>query len=583
MKALALLVLLLAPLAAAQRESITIAPAMPDVGGRLVGGPFLDIRLESADPTRIPAVQPWFLVGHDALVNVTLRSQEAWLNATFDVNVTGARAAESTLQFSVPPYGERSQLLAVHADDVGKVTVELTAVDAVQPDGRPIYGSTEGPAVLAPSVTFLDPPVLPPDDEYDVQSGYGGVRSPSVAFARIAPGDPLRARLQVRNDLPLATNPFRLSLEGGRTIGPVDVRSLEPGEAIIVEFPEVQLTEAQPSGVGSRYFGLQGQFELRAIAEFTIAGATARGHLGQYRVDRGAVTGLLPATAMVEIQDGLAVEFLTPRDPRLGVPTRLKLNATNLGRTSIEGSLVIFLSTPYNLYYDVQGPESRTLRVDLRPGEAVSESIELTPRVTGQWSFSTLLQGSDSYTMTLGGGGFVVKGPIHIKFDTFGTEYARIGERVQVGLAIETSQTLQDAQLRVATGGGYFGGFGREATGGGAYRPGLTQRLVDVESSASSLGTLTPGGVLNVTLDVAGRGSGRFDLIPYVLAEGFAYTSRPYDPAVDGPIMTPYGFGYGVQLAVQPRPVPVALALAPLTVGLAVFVGTWTLRTRFVK
>lgn len=578
--ALLLALLLLLPAASAQYPTRVDARLTEEA--RFPGGLGLTMRMDSVDNDRAPLVDAWFLVAADNVVNVTVHNGQsrAW-NGTFRVNATGASTSEETLSFAVPAGGQLSRYVTVHPDDIGRVTVMLEPIDAFQADGQPLAAALTGPAVLMPNVRFVDPP-LPggtEEDEFETFTMYGPSRPSTSAFVRVAPGDLVRPRLEVRNDLAVATPEFKLSLEGSRSVGPVLVGALEPGRSTIVELPE--FTPADPQPGAGRYFGSMGQLEFRAMGEFTIAGASVRTHLATYRVENGAVADILPASAIMEIQDGLAVELLVPRDPRLGVPTRVKINVSNAGRETQVGTLVVTLNTPNSLHYEVQGPESRAIHLDLTPGERLAESIEFTPRVTGQWVLSTLFRSSEGFGYGGGGGYFNVEGPVLITFDRYGTEYARIGERVQVDLVVESESTLQGAELRVAAGSGYRS-YDMSVTSG-EFKPGLAQRLLDVDTGTATLGTLRPGGAVNVTIEVSGRASGRFDVIPFVLAEGFAYTSRPYDPAKDGLIEGPYYGGAGVALAVQPRPVPPALALAPLTVGLAVFVGTWTLRTRFVK
>ena len=575
-----LALLLLVPAAAAQFPSRAVPGGMEVIGG---GGVGIFLRSDTVDNDRAWLTEPWFLVGVDNVVNVTITNDlaRAW-NGTFRVNVTGASASEESLSFSIAPRSRETRFVTVHPDDLGRVAVNLEGVDAFLPDGSVLSASMQGPALLMPSVRFVDPPLATPsgDEEFESFGMYGQTHSSAHAFARVTPGDAFRARVEVRNDLPVTTPEFMLTLEGGRTVGPVVVAALEPGRSVVVELPEFTPQEEVPGG--GRFFGGMGTLELRAMGAFTIGGATVRAHLASFGVENGAVEDVLPATAVIEIQDGLAVDLLVPRHPQLGVPTRVKINVSNAGRDTLRGTLVVTLNTPNSYHYGVQGPETRNVHLGLTPGERLEEVIEFTPRVTGQWTLGTMFRSAEGFGYGGGGGYFNVQGPVHIAFGRYGTEYARIGERVQVDLTVQSDATLQDARLAVASGVGYRG-YEAYASPGGEYRPGLTQRLLDVDTASSALGTLRPGGTLNVTLELSGRASGRFDVVPYVLAEGFAYTSRPYDPARDGPMEGNYYGGYGVALAVQPRAVPTALALAPLTIGLAIFVGTWTMRTRFVK
>lgn len=579
------LALLVLPGAAAQFRDVP-ATAIPGKtgGGELIGGSGIGFTFSVETVGELALVpSPWFLAGHDTVVNLTGFGQGAAWNGSWRVNVTGATVDPQVVSLSIPATGSASAYLTVHPEDIGTVDLTMESIDAFYAGGEPVKLLLSGPSIVAPSVRFLDPPVegaSEEDPEFEHIDTFGGSRSEGAAYARVRPGDPLAPRVQVRNDLPVSTPAFDMTLEGGVTTRAVEVRSLAPGESITVDLPPFTPMEAQPGG--GRYFGPMGRIELRVMGQFSVGGASVTVPMAGYEMDKGAVVRLTPAVAIIDIQEGLAIDLLVPRDPRLGVPTRVKINATNAGSSALEGSLVVNLQTPNGLYYEVQGPEVRTVRLDLAPGEATSESIEFTPRVTGQWSVSAVFQSSEGFGYGGGGGGFIVEGPVRIDLGQTGVVYARIGETVRVDVTVTTEKPLQGAELRVTSGQGYYGGYyDASQVSGGEFRPGLMQTLLVTEASTSSLGTLRPGGALNATLEVKGRASGGYQVVPYVIAEGFAYTTRPYDPAVDGPMFTPYG--YALQIAVQPRALPAAMGLLPLTVGLAVFVGLWTFRTRFVR
>lgn len=579
------LALLVLPGAVAQFD----APvrAVPGKGtGEIIGGSGIGFTFgveTVGDLTLIPS--SWFLAGHDTVVNLTGFGQGTAWNGSWRVNVTGATVDPQVVSLSVPATGSATAYLTVHPEDIGTVFLTLESIDAFYAGGEPVQLTLVGPAVVAPSVRFLDPPVAgdaEEDPEFEHIDTFGGPRASGAAYARVRPGDSLAPRVEVRNDLLVSTPAFDMTLEGGVTSRAVEVRSLAPGESITVDLPAFTPMEEQPGG--GRYFGPMGRMELRLMGQFSVGGASVSVPLAAYETETGAVVRISPALAIIDIQEGLAVDLLVPRDPRLGVPTRVKINATNAGTSALEGTLVVNLQTPNGLYYEVQGPEVRTVRLDLAPGEETSESIEFTPRVTGQWGVSAVFQSSEGFGYGGGGGGFLVEGPVRIDLGQTGIVYARIGETVRVDVSVTSEKPLQGAELRVTSGQGYYGGYyDASQVSGGEFRPGLMQSLLVTEASTSSLGTLRPGGSLNATLEMKGRASGGYQVVPYVVAEGFAYTTRPYDPAVDGPMYSDFGYGYALMIAVQPRALPAAMGLLPLTVGLAVFVGLWTFRTRFVR
>lgn len=580
--ALAALLLILLPGVAAQVFVDRPAIAFP---GREISGPVgAFMRVETVDTERAPLVDGWFLAGYDTLVNLSVQNSlsESW-NGSFRINVTGATATPDVVAIDVPPGSVAGVTFAVRAEDIGLVEIRAESIDAFAPGGEPLDAFLDGPALLVPSVRFTDPPPSAQEAEegFELVDVFGGTRSPWQSYVRVAGGEAVRSRLEVRNDLLVTTPAFRLTLEGGKEVGPIEVRALEPGQSVTVELPDFVPVEDFGGG-GRGYFGPMGRFEMRAVGTFALAGTERRVHLSGYEVESGAVSDLTPTSLLVDVQSGLAIELLVPKDPVLGAPTRVKVNLSNEGSTVQRGTLVVTLQTPGALFYEVQGPESKGIPLDLAPGERTSDAVEFTPRVTGQWSVSTIFRSGEGYGYGGGGGSFEVEGPVTIRIEQQGVVYARIGEPVRVELTVDTEKPLQDAKLRVTTGQGYYSNDARAT--GGEFRSGLTHRLLGVDNPSATLGTLRPGGTVNTSLVLVGRASGSYPVVPYVLAEGFAYTSKPVatHPSEPQPF---YGgpFGGTLSLAVQPRPVPTAFALAPLTAALALFVGVWTLRTRFVK
>lgn len=578
--AFAALLLVAAP-AAAQMVARPVPFGSPV---EMVGGGII-VELATVAPTKSGPSQvfPWLVVGHDNIVNLTLRNQqEGWVNATFRLNLTGATASVDDVEVSVAPWDVGGASFVVHPDDVGLVKIDVEAIDAFQPGGSPIEGYAEMPALLLPSVALIDPPPPPPsseDDEFVRIDNFGGGSS-AGSYIRLPPGGSVQPRLELHNPFPTTIAGFRLRImASGATLPPVDVEPLDAGETRVIELPEHKPVEG---GQGQFYGGMVGRFELRPIAEVVVGGATMNAGAASFALDRGAVVDVRPTYLTIDVQDGLVIDLYVPTKPQLGAPTRILYNFTNLQTTTATGRLTISLTPPSGLYYEVQGPESHAVPISLPGGEKGSGSIDFTPRVSGSWVASSFYLSDQSFGSG-SGGGFEVPGPVTLAFDQTEQVYARIGEAIDVGVVVATSQPLQDAQLRIASGGQYYRG--DPASSGGQYQPGFAQDLIRATTGSGSLGTLRPGGTVNTSIELVARSSGSYNIVPYVLAEGFAYTStipRETLAGRGGPIDFPLGQSM-LNVLVLPREIPAGLSLAPLTMGLAFFVGVWTLRTRFVK
>lgn len=586
-----LVILLLAPVALAQFPART--PVAVE-GTRPAPGPdspiIVELRIETKEDLqfRMPVVEPWIVAGLDNLLNLSIANERAaWLNATFRVNATGATVTPSEVTFSVPPYGSAGELVTIRADDVGRVEVAAEAIDAFQPSGSPLDASLSVSALLLPSMRFLDPPTenVSADDEFTrVDSYYGGPRQSAAAYIRIAPGDSIVPRIEVKNPFETATPGFTLTLRiGGAPTPEVEVPPLDARGTFIAEFPEYTPIE---SSFGPSYAGPMGAFPLQPIALVELAGATLGAGAATFRVERGAVLDVTPISALVEVQSGLALDIFVPTKPTLGAPTRIKYNATNLGTTTATGPLVVTVMTPSRIFYEVQGPETYTIQLRVPPREKISGAVDFTPRVTGAWTVSTSYASGEGPYSYGSGGGFEVPGPLFIGFAAEQSYNARIGEPLEVDVSLVAGETLPDARLRIGTGMSSY----REpqaGAAGSAYRQGFADTLVESRTPSATIGTLRAGGAVNTTIGIVGRGSGSYTIVPYVLSEGFAYTSSVLrDPVTGAPVDLGLTYGYGapfLNFVVHTRPVPPGLSLAPFTLGLAFFVGAWTLRTRFVR
>lgn len=562
------LALLVIPGVSAQFERPAPAAHLP--AGEFGMTAFARLRIEAAAKDDAPIDPPWLLLGYDTLLNLTLKNFGATpTNATFRLTISGASMSPSIVTLHVEPGEEAGALVTVHPTEAGRVTIRAVADDLFQPGGDAVSAEFDAPAVALPSVRMIDPavPRFVESDEYQSSNGL----SAQVASVRVHSGQLLRARVEVHNPLSFAMEGFQVSVEtnGAGSFG-IAVPVLEPGGTLQLEFPE--FVPWPDSGFGGQLFGQGPVFQVQIFTIVTVAGLEYRPRLVEYSLENGVVTNPIAAGFWIQVQDGIAIDILTPKSPTLGVPSRIKFNITNNADTPQKGTVIVSVTTPGGFYYEVQGPEAHSVDVNVAPGQRQVGTIDFTPRITGTWNVFTTFQSGTGYAWGGGGGGINVKGPVTISLAQAGVAYVRINEAVTLDVEISTTKTLQNAQLRVTSGSSQQYYSSRPTSGD--YTPGLEQRLLSARTDTANLGTLRPGGVVNATVEVGSRSSGRFDVIPYVLAEGFAYTST----AGDGTnAAAPYS------LAVQSRPVATAWALMPFTLALGVFVGTWTLRTKFVK
>lgn len=531
---------------------------------------------------------PFLVIEADNVVNFSaMNTQKKWWNATITVNVTGATSSVSSFEIHAEPLATTWHTFSVHPDGVGMVEIVLTSDTPTPQTGEPLRLGNVFAAVPPVSIRWVDPqpesPTVTEDGITYTRGGFGSSEH-ETAVMRLPPGGTFVPRIEVRNLGQAAVPAFKLELRGERgSLGTESIAPLEAGERRLIEFAPYTAANEQ----GRSYPGMQMSFPLQVTATHTIGSGTASVHPASFRLENGAVVDVRPASARIEIRSGLGAELLLPESLTLGVPTRLRYNVTNYATTEQSGTFVLALNTPGGLHYDVQGPETKTIPIDLAPGETLTGALPFTPRVTGQW-FVQAEFSLETARYGVGGGQLLVPSPVSLKLDqTTNPVYLRIGEPLRVDVTIASTETLADASFGLASmAQSYF----RPSDRVGEVRPGLAHELAKATSAGTSnLGTLRPGGLVNTSFEIVAKASGRYAVTPYVLAGGFAYTNVPAEPKDGMPhesmsFMGPYGMDAAVlNLAVQPRQISSAWAIAPLAAGLLAFVGAWTMRTRFVK
>lgn len=577
--------LLLAGAAAAQFTERAPAVPVPGPGFKPGGGVSISLGIPTANGQAM--VRPFLVVGADNTVNATIYNFDSvYVNDTLVLNATVEGRVVDRIPISVAPGEQREFSFTFHPEDVGVYLLRAQLESLKQQDGSPILAQFDVFAAPAVAVKIVDPPALGTtreDNEY--QSINGGPFSRGL-LVRTRPEEAVTFRVEVTNLRDVALGAFDLSLRTteGEPVGTIEIPTIDALASQTFEFPE------WAPGADPRFVGCSGcQFGFEFLAKYRAAGGTAEIAVGDYRLENGAVVEIVPATGVVEVQESLVADVLVPKSMRLGVPARIKVNVTNFGTDVVRAASVrVTLSTPNNLHYGVQGPEVRDLSVrGLSPGDHESSTFEFTPRVTGTWSVYSLV--SERSTRFGGGGlGFLVEGPISIASADSGTLIGRIREPVVVEVAVRSTALLDNAELRIVA-QSQQGYFGDPSSGETALTPGIAQRVVRSDPERIPLGTLRAGDVVNATFTLVSSGSGVYQVSPFVVAGGFAYTSTSQSSSnVRGGevVQDPFYYGGGpafIQLAIQPRPVSVSWALFPFTVIVAITVGAWTLRTRFVR
>lgn len=576
--------LLLAGAAAAQLTER--APPVPEPGFKPGGGVSISLGIPTASGETMS--RPFLVVGADNTVNATIYNFDSrHVNDTLLLNATVEGRVVDRVAISVAPGEQRQFSFTFHPEDVGVYLLRAELETLKLADGSPILAQLDAFAAPAVAVRIVDPPALgtsAEDGEY--QSIDGGRPQSRGLVIRTRPEEAVTFRVEVTNLRDVALGAFDLSLRTteAEPIGTIEIPSLDALASRTFEFPE------WAPGADPRFVGCRGcQFGFEFLAKYRAAGGTAEIAVGDYRLENGAVVDLVPATGVVEVQESLVADVLVPKSMRLGVPARIKVNVTNFGTDVVRAASVrVTLSTPNNLHYGVQGPEVRELSVrGLSPGDHESSTFEFTPRVTGAWSVYSLVSERSS-SFGSGGLGFLVEGPISIASADAGTLIGRIREPLVVEVAVRSTGQLDDAELRVVA-QSQQGYFGDPSSGESALTPGIAQRVVRSDPERIPLGTLRAGDVVNATFTLVSSGSGVYQVSPFVVSGGFAYTSTAQSQSsVRGGevVHEPSYYGGGpafIHLAIQPRPVSVSWALFPFTVIVAITVGTWTLRTRFVR
>lgn len=585
--ALALLATLLAGSAAAQvsRPAPAPTPEKPTFEGGL---PSLNMGIAASDGSYLS--RPFLVVGADNRVNVSVFNYRAeWLNDTVALRTSNAASltedVADRVAIRVPP-GEMRQIdLTFRPDDasIHLLRAELEGTKSI--DGTPLAAQLEAFAAPAVSLSIVDPVPVGGGEEGYVSAGPFGGGPGGQLRVRIRPDESIEFRVEARNLRDVASAGFEILLRtgDGENVGSIDVPALDARESRTFDLPPWS------PGADPRYAGCLGcTFQFEFLAYHGIGGGRVETGVGSFRFENGAVEDLVPAVGAVEVQESLVADVLIPKEMRLGLPARIKANVSNYGSDVVRAaSLRIVLQTPNSLHYGVQGPEVREFTVrGLAPGDSEAFAFEFTPRVTGAWSVYSLVREAGT-SMGGGGTGFLVEGPVTLGSTSSGVLIGRIGERVEVDVSVHTTAALDDAVLRVVaqTQQGFGGSNPLEDSG--TLTTGIAQRVVRSEPDSVPLGTMREGDVIDATFTLVATGSGTYQVTPFVVAGGFAYTSTAntgnggsIGMPVDGPF---FGGPAFIQLAIQPRPVGFSWAFLPLTLIVTLTVGAWTLRTRFVR
>ncbi|GEM_PF-6660435 len=414
------------------------------------------------------------------------------------------------------------------------------------------------------SVRFSSPAPLEGLAPVDQLFGGGGGWSGPLAFAPAT--QPVRFQALAQNLGPAAVS-FRLRLASeqgnGQQAPDVSVASLQPGETRAIDLGTIDPSKLDPEMLrnrGTREFPFSIQMPRADDKPGDFAPTAAA-----FRLVEGRPVDLAPASLAVGFRHAFAADAFAPATATLGRPFHVEVRARNDGSADeASNPVVVTLDPPYNAEYSVQGAREERFVVSLAPGQESRASLDFTPRVAGRWSLVvqwSSADGPNDQATSL----FHVDVPTDVAVQVRQDGPARLdlGGGTRAPVSVTALRDMRDATLRLATGS-------RLSVNGGGDGPqlavrGLAAQVVQASPDVLPLGDLRAGETRWLNVTVQSRGTGDFNVVPYVEADGFAYTGLPPDSPQPGAAATAQPAS-ALEVVVAARATPAPLAFAPLAV-----------------
>jgi hypothetical protein len=176
--------------------------------------------------------------------------------------------------------------------------------------------------------------------------------------------------------------------------------------------------------------------------------------------------------------------------------------------------------------------------------------------------------------------------PTDVDVSVLGADGARalaLGGSATAPVRVTALRPLHGAVLRLTTGAALSTDGGGGGGGPQVAVSGLSASVVRASPAEMPLGDLAAGESRWTNVTVTSTGTGDFNVVPYVVAGGFAYTGIPETSSRNGGPRVAAADGPVFEVVVKPHAVEPALAFAPAAVVLALAVGAHVARRKLVR
>lgn len=340
----------------------------------------------------------------------------------------------------------------------------------------------------------------------------------------------VRARLENPWDVPTRPLPLRVLGEGqvveGRTVAP-----LAPGETRTVSVANVTREEVTRSLSHGRDPVRRSpeQVQLRLVA--AEAEEDERESLWNYTFPAADLRADQQVRGVVAFHAGLDVSVPDP-DLELGRETTLEVEVRNRGGVPARPAPVDLRVGPVpDLAYGVESGTSRSLTVDLAPGESRSVDLSLTPRVGAKHEVEATVEGADRSRST--GHVTEVESPVDLRVTEGRRGFLELGETVEATLVVRGPADLEGDLGVVASVRDAVHGFDGDPDGTPFSTLLTTSTLVDASFEPAAL-EAGSGDATNrtVALELTPKAAGQVAVVPVLRVDGLVHTGLEDENAV---------------------------------------------------
>lgn len=341
----------------------------------------------------------------------------------------------------------------------------------------------------------------------------------------------VRARLENPWDVPTRPLPLRVLGEGqvveGRTVAP-----LAPGETRTVSVTNVTREEVTRSLSHGRDPVRRSPqpVQLRLVA--AEAAGAERETLWNYTFPAADLQADAQVRGVVEFHAGLDVTVPDP-DLELGRETTLEVEIRNRGGVPARPTPVDLRVGPVpDLAFGVESGTSRSLTVDLAPGESRSVDLSFTPRVGANHEVDATVQQPDRSRSN--GHVTVVESPVDLRITEGRRGFLEVGETVEATVVVQGPADLEGDLGVVASVRDAVHGFDGDPDGTPFSTLLTTSDLVDAtfEPAALEGGSGEDATNRTVALELTPEAAGQVAVVPVLRADGLVHTGLEDQNAV---------------------------------------------------